>query len=121
MSHYLFNEFNEVSAKEWKQKIQADLKGADYNDTLVWKNLEGIDVKPFYHLDETDTNHYFIEVKNPNDWNIAQIIFINNESISNHFILNAIERGAECVLLKADKEIDIPSTFKDFPFEKASI
>ena len=121
MSHYLFNEFNEVSAKEWKQKIQADLKGADYNDTLVWKNLEGIDVKPFYHLDETDTNHYSIEVKNPNDWNIAQTIFINNESISNHFILNAIERGAECVLLKADKEFDIPSTFKDFPFEKASI
>ena len=98
MSHYLFSEFNEVSAKEWKQKIQADLKGADYNDTLVWKNLEGIDVKPFYHLDETDTNHYSIEVKNPNDWNIAQTIFINNESISNHFILNAIERGAECVL-----------------------
>ena len=121
MSHYLFSEFNEVSAKEWKQKIQADLKGADYNDALVWKNLEGIDVKPFYHLDETDTNHYSIEVKNPNDWNIAQTIFINNESISNHFILNAIERGAECVLLKADKEFDIPSVFKDFPFEKASI
>ena len=121
MSHYLFNEFNEVSAKEWKQKIQADLKGADYNDTLVWKNLEGIDVKPFYHLDETETNHYSIEVKNPNDWNIAQTIFINNESISNHFILNAIERGAECVLLKSDKEFDITSVFKDFPFEKASI
>ena len=58
MKNYFFNKFNEVSAKEWKQKIQADLKGANYNDTLVWKNLEGIDVKPFYHLDETDTSHY---------------------------------------------------------------
>ena len=121
MSHYLFNEFNEVSAKEWKQKIQVDLKGADYNDTLVWKNLEGIDVKPFYHLDETDTNDYSKKVKIPNDWNIAQNIFINNESVSNHFILNALKRGAECVLLKADKEFDIPSTFKDFPFQKATI
>ena len=52
MSDYLFNEFNEISSKEWKQKIQVDLKGADYNDTLIWKNIEGIDVKPFYHLDE---------------------------------------------------------------------
>ena len=121
MSHYLFNEFNEVSAKEWKQKIQVDLKGADYNDTLVWKNLEGIDVKPFYHLDETDTNDYSKKVKIPNDWNIAQNIFINNESVSNRFILNALKRGAECVLLKADKEFDIPSTFKDFPFQKATI
>ena len=42
----LFNEFPEVSAKQWKQKIQVDLKGADYNDTLVWESPEGIKVKP---------------------------------------------------------------------------
>ncbi|HCY80398.1 MAG TPA: methylmalonyl-CoA mutase, partial [Xanthomarina gelatinilytica] len=48
MSKKLFEEFSDVSSKEWKQKIQADLKGADYNDTLIWKSNEGIDVKPFY-------------------------------------------------------------------------
>ena len=47
MSKSLFNLFEEVSAKAWKQKIQSDLKGADYNETLIWKSLEGIDVKPF--------------------------------------------------------------------------
>ena len=52
MSEFLFSEFNEVSSKEWKQKIQIDLKGADYNDTLIWKTLEGIDVKPLYHQDD---------------------------------------------------------------------
>ena len=85
MSDYLFNEFNEISSKEWKQKIQVDLKGADYNDTLIWKNIEGIDVKPFYHLDEIKTNHCSKEVTNPTYWNIAQTIFVNKESISNHF------------------------------------
>ena len=30
----LFANFPSVSAKAWKQKIQADLKGADYNETL---------------------------------------------------------------------------------------
>ncbi len=41
----LFDVFSPVSAKEWKQKIQFDLKGADYNETLVWESPEGIKVK----------------------------------------------------------------------------
>ena len=52
MSDSLFNEFEPVSAKQWKQKIQFDLKGADYNDTLVWTSNEGTPVKPFYHSDD---------------------------------------------------------------------
>ena len=47
----LFSEFNPVSAKQWKQQIQVDLKGADYNDTLVWESLEGIS-KPFYSQED---------------------------------------------------------------------
>ena len=46
-----FYPFDPVSEKEWKQKIQVDLRGADYNDTLIWQSEEGIDVKPFYVVD----------------------------------------------------------------------
>ena len=31
----LFSEFESISAKQWKQQIQFELKGADYNETLV--------------------------------------------------------------------------------------
>ena len=48
MDNFLFNEFSTVSPAAWKQKIQVDLKGADYNDSLIWKSNEGIHVKPFY-------------------------------------------------------------------------
>ena len=48
MNDFLFDEFDAVSSAAWKQKIQVDLKGADYNDTLLWKTDEGITVKPFY-------------------------------------------------------------------------
>ena len=58
MSKSLFNLFEEVSAKAWKQKIQSDLKGADYNETLIWKSLEGIDVKPFYHSEDFKNFRY---------------------------------------------------------------
>lgn len=36
MSKFLFSEFEETSPSAWKQKIQVDLKGADYNDTLLY-------------------------------------------------------------------------------------
>lgn len=52
MTKTLFEEFPEASSKQWKQLIQYDLKGEDYNETLIWKSNEGINVKPFYHADE---------------------------------------------------------------------
>ena len=45
MSKSLFSEFEPITAKAWKQKIQADLKGADYNDTLIWQTNDDIQVK----------------------------------------------------------------------------
>ena len=48
MDNFLFDEFDTVTPAAWKQKIQVDLKGEDYNETLIWKSNEGIDVKPFY-------------------------------------------------------------------------
>ena len=54
MSEKLFQEFEGVSSKQWKQQIQYELKGADYNETLVWESPEGIKVKPFYHYDDVD-------------------------------------------------------------------
>ena len=113
MSDYLFDEFNEISAKEWKQKIQVDLNGADYNETLIWKNLEGIDVKPFYHQD--DFKGEFKEIPGfPKNWNIAQSIFIDDEKIANHLILDSIKRGAEAVILTANNEFNIEQVFNEF-------
>ncbi len=47
----LFEDFSPVTAKAWKQKIQFDLKGGDYQE-LITHTLEGIDIKPFYHSDD---------------------------------------------------------------------
>ena len=60
MADNLFDTFEPVSSKQWKQQIQYELKGADYNDTLVWESLEGIKVRPFYHNDETEIKYDFI-------------------------------------------------------------
>lgn len=120
MSEFLFEEFNDVSAKQWKQKIQYDLKGADYNETLVWQSLEGVNVKPFYHQDDFPEGFEPIPGQ-PNSWGIAQEIFIDDVSIANNIALDALNRGAESIVFRASKEFDIETVFNDFPFEVAPI
>lgn len=120
MSEFLFKDFDEVSAKQWKQKIQYDLKGADYNETLVWQSPEGIHVKPFYHQD--DFSEDFVPVPGqPHTWDIAQEIFIDEEHIANKIALDALARGAEAIIFKAENEFDIKAVFLGYPFESAPI
>jgi len=63
----LLDEFPPVSARQWKLKIQADLKGAPY-ETLITPTPEGIDIRPFYHLDEY---HTLPSVERPSQYEIV--------------------------------------------------
>jgi methylmalonyl-CoA mutase len=102
----LFDEFDTVSAAQWKQKIQVDLKGADYNQTLITATQEGIDIKPFYHS-ETCGNILPIATKTT-DWKITQRVRITNASEANNNIKDILARGAESlVLVIADATIAI--------------
>lgn len=96
MTKTLFKEFPEASSKQWKQLIQYDLKGADYNETLIWKTDEGIHVKPFYHADEYE-HLPDVSVTKATEWEICQTIFVANTEKSNLKAVNAIERGAESI------------------------
>jgi methylmalonyl-CoA mutase len=83
----LFGEFDPVSAKAWKQKIQYDLKGRDYNENLVWETSEGIHVKPFYHADDLEK----VDLKPSNgrlSWQIAQEIFVADTAKANEKALD---------------------------------
>lgn len=117
MSDFLFNEFDPVSAKEWKQKIQYDLKGADYNETLLWESSEGIHVKPFYHKEDSEKSFRAIPGQ-PDRWIIVQDVFIDDEKTANHLALDALSRGAEAILFRADKPFDIPAVFENYPFDR---
>lgn len=120
MKEFLFDDFTDVSAKQWKQKIQYDLKGADYNDTLVWQSPEGIHVKPFYHQDDFPKTFSPIP-GHPETWSVAQDIFIDNEIIANKLALDSLNRGAESIIFRADEDFDIEAVFENFPFDKATI
>ncbi|GGB75782.1 methylmalonyl-CoA mutase [Flavobacterium suaedae] len=101
MSDNLFNDFEPVSSKQWKQQIQVDLKGADYNETLIWESPEGIKVKPLYHYDEyeaaapagTTASHF----------NICQEIYVQDVQKSITRANDTLNRGAESITFIIDK------------------
>ncbi|GAA4274573.1 methylmalonyl-CoA mutase subunit beta [Aquimarina gracilis] len=95
MTKSLFDSFDEVSTQQWKQKIQFDLKGADYNEALIYKSLEGIDIKPFYN--QEDISEVNSPISHPTQWKNSIKIEVNEAITGNKKALTAIKKGAESV------------------------
>lgn len=116
----LFEDFKKVSSKEWKAQIQYELKGADYNDTLVWESLEGIKVKPFYHLDEDAyTNAIPTETT---QFKILQEIYVFDIERSIAKALDSYSRGAEVFRFRIDNEtINSIDLLKALPYSETEI
>ena len=112
MSTFLFDDFDPVSATAWKQKIQVDLKGADYNNTLLWHTEEGITVKPFYTKEDKTNAQINLPKKG---FNICQTIFIDDEKIANSIAVDALKRGANTIQFKTDKPFDPKTLLRGFP------
>lgn len=120
MSDFLFGEFDGVPAKAWKQKIQAGLRGEDYNEALIWKSPETIDVRPFYHPDEQKENFSPVPGQ-PENWLVCQDIFVDDTGIANKLALDALSRGAEAIYFTAAAEFDLQKLFRDIDIEKKSL
>jgi methylmalonyl-CoA mutase len=115
MSKHLFNEFESVSSKQWKQQIQYELKGADYNETLVWESPEGIKVKPFYHADE---NQLKFESPISNGFKIIQNIYVYDISKSNERAVETINRGAESIRFTLESDaVSLEKLMNNLPKE----
>jgi methylmalonyl-CoA mutase len=114
MKTKLFQDFEPVSSKQWKQQIQFELNGADYNDTLIWESLEGIKVKPFYHSDDTVST--FTSNTNTTAFSILQQIFVHDIQMSNKKAKESLQRGAESIhfTIESDK-IDITKLMTNLP------
>ena len=120
MPNTLFQEFETITSKQWKQQIQFELKGLDYGDTLVWESPEGIKVKPFYHKDEDfKTNSSTTQATN---FKIVQNIFVYDVEKSIKKAKNALLRGADSLRFTvADDTIEISKLLSEIDLEKTTI
>jgi len=96
----LFKDFDKVNYQEWYDKIIVDLKGKDYEETLVWNSEEGIKVQPFYNSSIFANNTSFVStpIKKSDNWKIREIIQINSIKEANLNAINALKGGANSLL-----------------------
>lgn len=120
MKHSLFSEFDPIPSKQWKQKIQFELKGEDYNDTLIWNSPENIKVKPFYSGKDLPDNLPINS--NTNGFKIGQNIFVFDLEKSIERALESINRGADNIIFTIEnEEIDVAKLLEKLPLETCEI
>ena len=102
----LFSEFKAPTRQEWLDKIQKDLKGADFNKRLVWRTNEGFNVQPFYLKEDVDKlktpealpgEFPFVRgnKKNNNEWYVRQEINAADAKEANTKALDILNRGVD--------------------------
>jgi methylmalonyl-CoA mutase len=116
MEKRLFKDFNPVSETQFKQKIQYDLKGADYNETLVSETADGIHIRPFYHRESAPNHNIPYSATQTGEWYISQKIACYNAVAANKKALNVLSRGAQGVILVIpNKEVDPATLLANLP------
>ena len=102
----LFTEFASPTTQEWLDKIQVDLKGADFNKKLVWRTNEGFNVQPFYRREDV------LKLKTPdalpgefpfvrgnkkdnNSWYVRQNIVVDDPKEANAKALDVLNKGVD--------------------------
>lgn len=99
----LFDMFPECSYDQWRAKVEADLKGADFNKKLVWRTNEGFNVEPVYRAENiadfktTDSlpgeYPYLRGTRTDNDWKVRQEILEDTIEGANAAALDVLGKG----------------------------
>lgn len=107
----LFTEFAVPTTQEWLDKIEVDLKGADFQKRLVWRTNEGFNVQPFYRREDleglktTDAlpgEFPFVRgnKKDSNEWYVRQNIVVEDAKEANKKALDILNKGVDSLGFK---------------------
>ncbi|MGN0219006.1 MAG: methylmalonyl-CoA mutase small subunit [Muribaculaceae bacterium] len=106
----LFDQFPGVSYEEWRAKVEADLKGADFNKKLVWRTNEGFNVEPIYRAEDiaglktTDSlpgeYPYVRGTRADNNWLTRQEIIAETPAEANKVALDVLTKGVNSLGFK---------------------
>ena len=107
----LCTEFQAPTTQEWLDKIQVDLKGADFQKRLVWRTSEGFSVQPFYRKEDVEKlqtpnalpgEYPFVRgnKKDDNTWYIRQEIDAADASAANIKAKDVLNKGIDSLSFK---------------------
>ncbi len=119
MKDKLFRDFSPISKNEWIGQIEQDLKGKDFENTVVSKILEGIQVAPFYNVEDAENTRWLKPYQNkinpkpeipgipPRNWSNVAEINVRDEKKSSKEILDVLQNGANGLLLNLEGKEDL--------------
>ena len=107
----LFTEFTAPTTQEWLDKIEVDLKGADFQKRLVWRTNEGFNVQPFYRREDLANlktpdalpgEFPFVRgnKKDSNTWYVRQNIEVTDAKAANAKALDILNKGIDSLGFK---------------------
>ena len=116
----LFAEFNPVTKQEWMEKVGIDLKGADFDKKLVWKNLSKIKIQPFYNAEDKQD---YIQNTGENSQSLINYrsIAVNTAESGNKLALKAVEEGINGILFTIDKNISAAKLVEGIDLNKIAV
>ncbi len=130
-SEKLFDMFPPVSTEEWKAKVVADLKGADFDRKLVWKTNEGFNVQPMYRAEDiasfktTDSlpgeYPYVRGISKHNDWLTRQDIVAPTVAEANAIALDVLTKGVTSLGFKVSDAADVAALLEGVDLAKVEI
>ncbi|MGM9776886.1 MAG: methylmalonyl-CoA mutase small subunit [Prevotella sp.] len=111
----LFTEFQAPTKQEWLDKIQVDLKGADFEKKLVWRTNEGFNMQPFYRREDIEGlqtpnalpgEFPFVRgnKKDNNVWYVRQDIVVDDAKEGNAKALDILNKGVDSLGFKIKRE-----------------
>ena len=117
----LFTEFTAPTRQEWLDKIEVDLKGADFQKRLVWRTNEGFNVQPFYRREDLANlktpdalpgEFPFVRgnKKDSNEWYVRQNIKVDDPVEANKKALDILNKGIDSLGFRI-KGSDVSAAF----------
>lgn len=127
----LFDQFPQTSYQEWRAKVEADLKGADFNKKLVWRTNEGFDVQPVYRAEDIASLEttkslpgqfpYVRGTRDNNDWLTRQNIIADSAAAANEIARDVLTKGVTSLGFKVADAADVAVLLKDIDITKVEI
>lgn len=127
----LFDMFPGISYEEWRAKVEADLKGADFDKKLVWRTNEGFNVQPVYRAEDTadlkTTDSlpgefpYVRGTRRDNEWLHRQEIIADSAEEANKIALDVLNKGINSLGFKVGDAAEIPVLLKDITLSAVEI
>lgn len=112
----LKDDFTPPTYEEWKEVVNVDLKGADFDKKLITKTYENINLNPIYTRKDLENlkfidnlagfenyvRGFYAEGYLNEGWQISQVLNTPDAEIFNEMIKHELERGLDAISFSLD-------------------